>query len=414
MHQNYPAQFGPISKFLLKEGIEVSFLSEFLTKPVKKGLTHEFYDVRRPKRENDRFYTRPFEDDVASMLGIKTGVQKLKKSPDVLVGHTGFGTLGLLHALYPDIPRIGFFEYFYDPFGNVSDSRLEYPAPIANKQRIPLKNATQLIELEYCTKGYSPTPFQKSTYPEAYQNKLSVLFDGIDTAFYSPGEVSINTDLKRTWPENAKIVTYVSRGLEAMRGFDVFMEVAWEICQKHDDVHFVIAGNPKTHYGSELNNIQQASFKEHVLQQKSYDLTRFHFLNWITPEALRDLYRISDCHFYWTAPFTLSWSFFQAMATQCTIVASNSLPVQDVLTHEINGLLVEPFEKQQWVESILGVIDSPCKYEYLGENARQLMIEQFSFEECLPRLADFLISSLDSSSKVYSNRKNSGIVSMML
>ena len=67
-----------------------------------------------------------------------------------------------------------------------------------NRIRIPLRNATQLIELEYCTKGYSPTPFQRSTYPKAYQHKLASLFDGIDTNFYSPGEPSDNSELKRT------------------------------------------------------------------------------------------------------------------------------------------------------------------------------------------------------------------------
>ncbi len=392
LHQNYPAQFGPISEFLIRElGIEVSFLSEFITKPVINSVHHRFYDPKRLKPHKQRFFTRPFEDDVANMLGIKEAIQNLNKEPDLLVGHTGFGTLGLLHAAFPEIPRIGFFEYFYDPFGTTSDSRFEYPAPQANRQRIPLKNATQLIELEYCTKGYSPTLFQKSTYPKAYQDKLAVLFDGIDTAFYSTGTVKNNTELKRTWPKEAKVVTFVSRGLEAMRGFDIFMEVAYELCQQREDIHFVIAGNPRTHYGSELNNIEAQTFKDHVLQQRDYDLSRFHFLNWITPSALRDLFRLSDCHFYWTTPFTLSWSFFQAMATGCTMVASNSLPVRDVLIHDVNGLFVEPNQIEQWVDTILQVLERPQYYNHLGENARQLMVENYSFDICLPKLANFLL-----------------------
>ena len=164
-----------------------------------------------------------------------------------MIGHVAFGNMGLFHVEYPEVPKIGFFELFYDPFDKVSDKRPEYPTNKENRLRVPLRNATQLVELEYCTKGYSPTPFQRSTYPEAYQNKLETLFDGINTHLYKPGEVTSKTELPITWPKDAKVVTYVSRGLEAMRGFDMFMEVAHKVSLIDPDVHFVIAGNPRTH-----------------------------------------------------------------------------------------------------------------------------------------------------------------------
>src|SRR5690606_16219772 len=132
--------------------------------------------------------------------------------------------------------------------------------------------------------------FQKSTYPKAYQDKIEVLFDGIDTDFYCPGPVGEDTELNITWPKDVKIVTYVARGLEAMRGFDIFMEVAHQICQERDDVHFVIAGEARTCYGSEMLHIEEPTFKDYVLKQRDYDLSRFHFLGWISEPALRDLF----------------------------------------------------------------------------------------------------------------------------
>ncbi|MBX9771022.1 MAG: hypothetical protein K2X29_06605, partial [Candidatus Obscuribacterales bacterium] len=113
--------------------------------------------------EKPYFFSRYFEQEAASMHGIYNAIKASKLDPDVLIGHVAFGNMGLLHVDFAHIPRIGFFELFYDPFGRHSENRAEFPAPKPNRIRIPIRNATQLVELEYCTKGYSPTAFQKST-----------------------------------------------------------------------------------------------------------------------------------------------------------------------------------------------------------------------------------------------------------
>src|ERR1044072_7895878 len=224
MHNNYPAQFGPISRFLLDNyDVEISFFSQHLSRPPMPGLKHYQYpSAKTGHEENPYFFSRYFEEECASMHGLYAAIQKSGVKADVFIGHVAFGNMGLLHVEYRDIPRIGLFELFYDPYGKISEKRPEYPAPKPNQLRVPLRNALQLMELEYCSKGYSPTAFQKSTYPKAYQDKLSVLFDGIDTTFYAPGPLSEASELTKTWPHDAKVVTYVSRGLEAMRGFDIF------------------------------------------------------------------------------------------------------------------------------------------------------------------------------------------------
>ncbi len=394
MHQNYPAQFGPITQFLLKEyDADIHFLSQYASKAPIDGLKHHFYKpAKTGHEETPYFFSRYFEQECASMHGVSDALKALNVDPDLFVGHVAFGNMGLLHVEYPEVPKVGFFELFYNASPNHAERRPEYPVPLANLARIPLRNATQLIELEYCTKGYSPTAFQRSTYPGVYQHKLDVLFDGIDTNFYCPGEVKADTKLPITWPADAKVVTYVSRGLEAMRGFDIFMEVAHRISKKRSDVHFVIAGNPKTHYGSEMIGIKEATFKEFVLKKQPFDLSRFHFLDWIPEEALVDLFRLSHCHFYWTVPFTLSWSLFQAMATGVLAVGSNSAPVRDGITHGVNGLLVPPYEIDAIVDTILDALDNQAGYQYLRDNARERMVQEFSFEVCLPKLAEFYLS----------------------
>ncbi|MDX2085314.1 MAG: glycosyltransferase [Candidatus Melainabacteria bacterium] len=398
-HQNYPAQFGPIIQFLLKHyEVDITYFSEHRPKPVFPGMEHRFYRSHNvPKFENPYFFTRYIELESRAMYGAYLAYEKQKpRDADVLIGHVGFGNLMFFHGAYPEIPTIGFFEIFYDLLGG---DRPGFEPALENKLRRPIRNATQLLELEYCTKGYSPTRYQRSTFPQAYQHKLHTLFDGVDVSRYSPGEVGHQSELPCTWPKDAKIVTYVARGLESYRGFDIFMEMAHRICQVRNDVHFVIAGRPKTHYGPDLRYIQEPSFKEHVLKQHPFDLSRFHFLDWISESALADLFRLSACHFYWTVPFTLSWSFFQAMASGALIVGSDTEPVRDVLIHGMNGLMVPPYDVDTMVQTVLSALDHPQHYQPLREAARDTVVNQYSFEVCLPKLADFYLSALSPASR---------------
>jgi glycosyltransferase involved in cell wall biosynthesis len=389
LHQNYPAQFGPISQFLLEHyDVDVSFLSQYVTKPVHPGVRHVPYQpVTTGHEDTPYFFARHFEECTANMHAILNALKQQSLEPDVFVGHAAFGTLGLLHAAFPGAQRIGFFEFFYHTDSAKSDSRKEFTVPFPNYIRIPLRNAVQLVELEYCTKGYSPTAFQRSTYPEAYKPKIDVLFDGVDTTFYTPGEPG--SALNRTWPSDAPIVTFVSRGLEAMRGFDIFMEMAHTLCQQRDDVHFVIAGRDKTHYGSEGMHLKNVTFKQHVLSQRSYDLSRFHFMDWVSEAALVDLFRLSTCHVYWTVPFTLSWSLFQAMSAGVYVLGSDTGPLRDLVQPGVNGHLVNPYDIHTMVERVNQALDDPNHVKPLREAARQTVVERFGFDVCLPKLAEF-------------------------
>ena len=80
---------------------------------------------------------------------------------------------------------------------------------------------------------------------------------------------------------------------------------------------------------------------------------------------------ISTVHCYLTIPFILSWSFLEAMAFSCAIVASSTPPVQEVMTHESEGLLVDFFDTRSHCESILRLLRDPSLRSRLSAAARQ-------------------------------------------
>src|SRR5205814_10379236 len=67
-------------------------------------------------------------------------------------------------------------------------------------------------------------------------------------------------------PASTRIVTYVSRGFESMRGFDIFMRSAKLIAQQYPNVLFFVVGTDRIAYGGDVNYIKGTkSFKDWVL-----------------------------------------------------------------------------------------------------------------------------------------------------
>ena len=184
-------------------------------------------------------------------------------------------------------------------------------------------------------------------------------------------------------------MTFVSRGLESIRGFDLFMKVADRIARERADVVFVVVGGEEIHYGWDKLHTGAPSFKQWVLSRDNYDLSRFIFVGRVLPEQLADILRISDLHVYLTAPFVLSWSMLNAMATGCVVLGADVPPVREVLRPGENGLVAPLFDLECLTEAALQVLDDPARFAPLGQAARRTIEESYSLEVCIPPLKEF-------------------------
>ncbi|RUL87848.1 glycosyltransferase [Tautonia sociabilis] len=388
VHQNFPAQFGHVARYLIRaHGVRCTFVSE---KPagMVEGIRRIRYAPKLKATPDTLYLTRGFENGVGHALGVYNACKsQLKEPPDLIVGHSGFGSTLFLRELY-DCPIINYFEYFYRPKNSDLDFRPEFPIAEIDRLRIYPRNAMFLLDLENCDAGYSPTRWQHSTLPRAYSDKVEVIFDGVETSVWRKHEGVPRAIGDRKIGPNTRIITYVSRGFESMRGFDIFMKVAKRIYRSRPDVLFLVVGADRVAYGGDLKYIQEQSFLKHVLKQDDYDLSKFVFTGLLPPQQLARLLSISDLHLYLTVPFVLSWSLFNALACGCSVVASDTDPVREVIQHGENGLLAPFYDVEGMAELGLRVLEDPEAHRALGREGMRRIDSEYALDKTLPRMLD--------------------------
>jgi glycosyltransferase involved in cell wall biosynthesis len=185
---------------------------------------------------------------------------------------------------------------------------------------------------------------------------------------------------------HTRIVTYATRGFEMIRGFDTFMKAAKLIYQQYPDVLFVVAGTDKVFYGSDSQRGGEPSFREKVLKDGDYDLSKFRFVGKLPQAALARLFAISDLHVYVTAPFFTSWSPLEAMSSGCVLLASDQACVRQYVTHGVNGLLCGFLDPEGLAQQAVAVLKDPAAYRPLGEAARRTIEETYAIDVTLPQI----------------------------
>ena len=392
LHRNFPAQF----KYLVQElagnkDNQVVFITnnEFRTLP---GVLKIQYKLKREVPENCHRYLRFYEETIIHAQSTAEAVIRLKNSgfvPDIIFGHTWGQTL-FMKDVYPDVPLLGYFEWFYNAQG--ADMGFDGEVLSVDKlAKLRSKNAHLLIDLYSCDAGLCPTKFQKKQFPKEFQYKLKVIHDGIDTDYCQPDENAEFTvkdkNLKLT--ANDEVVPYATRGMEAYRGFPEFMQAVEKLLKKRPNLHVVIAGEDRVCYGAKLYN---TTYKTLMLQKLDLDLNRIHFVGSLPFNEYVKLLQISSAHVYLTYPFVASWSLLEAMSCACPVVASSTEPVTEFIEDNKSGLLFEFYNIDEQVAKIEYALDNRVKMTPIRQNARDVIVKNYALKDTLPKQIDYINS----------------------
>ena len=387
LHQNFPAQFGLIAAQLAREGHRVTYVSR-QEAGVAHGIERVRYDLRGGATARTHYGGRSFENLVWHSHAVYDALKARPDIvPDLVVGHSGYVSTVLLRELYR-CPIVNYFEYYYHNRNSDLDFRPESLPAEEDRLRSYFRNATLLVDLVNCDLGYAPTQWQRDQLPEMFHPKVRVIFDGVDTNMWKPRPRSTGQRRAGRYviPAGPRLVTYVSRGLESIRGFDIFMKTAKKIYQRLPDVRFVVVGQDKVFYGSDERRTGGLTYKQWVLSQDEYDMSKFAFVGYLPTPALAELLAQTDLHIYLTVPFVLSWSLMDALASGAPVVASRTAPVCEMIEHGQNGLLADFFDTDALADLACGVLQKPADYEPMRANAAEFIRRNYSLDVCLPQM----------------------------
>ena len=395
VHRAFPAQFGRLGLELTERyGWKCSFLIQHLSKcPSPSPAMLEKLTIRTlPAGAAGANSGTPWPQQYGSTIQVGQAVfEALRQAPelwpDLVVGHGGLAPTLFLRGLL-NWPIIDYCEYYFAASGRDLTYRIDLP-PVEPAAFFPrCINAATLVNLTAADAGYAPTEWQKRSFPERFWPKIDVHFDGVDTQLYRSRPVP-RTIAGTSVPADTRIVTYVARGLESMRGFDLFLRLAARIQRERSDVLFVVAGDEEVYYGWDKLRTGSASFKDWAVKQGNYNLSRFLFLGHVEPERLAEVLALSDLHVYLSVPFVLSWSFFNALACGCVVLAADVPPVREVIEPGKTGLVEPLLDGERLAEAALKVLANPAECKPLGKAARALMERKYSLDVAMPALKDF-------------------------
>ncbi|MBT9314453.1 glycosyltransferase family 4 protein [Leptothoe spongobia] len=401
IHQNFPGQYKHLAPAIAQQGHQVFALGESInleTKADIPGVQQFGYDP--PKKLDNpetHVYLRYFEGQVRRGQQVARALLKLKRHniiPDLILGHPGWGEILYVKDIYPTVPLIGLFEFYYRNKGHDVgfDTEFSLRSDLALDQScsVRTKNINNLLALEAADAGICPTTYQKSVQPPEFQHKLSVIHDGIDTTVAQPNakvELGLDNDLgPLTLNQQHEVITFVSRNLEPYRGYHIFMRALPQLLQQRPNAHVIIVGGDHVSYGSSPPNGKswKTIFFEEV--KDDLDLDRIHIYDRLPYKKLIKILQLSSVHVYLTYPFVLSWSMLDAMSCGCLVVASKTPPVEEVIRHGENGLLVDFFSPDEICNCVNQVLEHPTRMQHMRAKARQTVIDKYDLKRvCLPK-----------------------------
>lgn len=397
VHQNFPGQFLHLAPALAERGHDVVALTDGANKRQSSvrvlRYNHTAQKVDPAQTRLGRNFTAMSDRGVT----VARACAQLRDAegyvPDVIFGHSGWGETLFLKEVWPSAKLIVYAEFYYRGVGADVGFDTEWQRYGFDQVMIAQGRAAHLGQsLLHADAGLAPTQWQASTFPAPLRQMLTVIHDGVNTDQLAP-----NPNAALTLPEGKvlragdEVLTFVNRNLEPYRGYHVFMRALPGLLAARPKAEVVIVGGDEVSYGAAPPGAK--GWKDLILNEVKdrIDLRRVHFMGKVPYPVFVNILQISRVHAYLTYPFVLSWSMLEAMAAGCLVIGSRTKPVEEVIRHEVNGLLVDFFDVDGWTNAMADALSNPGRYQKVRDEARRFVRQNYDLQAvCLPKIIAYV------------------------
>jgi len=404
IHQNMPGQFTHLMKALCEDPAhEVWALGEQAAAErcarVHPRIRILSYQMGAPETPpNPHAYLQDADAHVRRGQTVARALLQLKshgRVPDLVVAHPGWGEALFVKDVFPGVPLLGYFEFFFAAQGADVGFDPEFPSSLDNALRLRMRNALTLAVLDACDAGVSPTRWQHSRFPAVYADRIHVLHEGVDTDLLTPQPGARFEHEGEVYLAGDPVISYVARNLEPYRGFHRFMRALPALLRAHPRARVIVVGGDGVSYGRKAPDGQ--TWRQRLMAEidaeaakggpgAAVDWSRVRFTGKLPYAQYVQVLRVSAVHVYLTVPFVLSWSMLETMSCGGLMVASATAPVQEVIEDGVNGHLVDFFDTDALVERIGRALNDPAAQAPLRAAARATVVGRYDLKRhCLPQ-----------------------------
>ncbi len=399
LHQNFPGQFPHLAPALAARGHQVIALTaegNLRPSPVR------VYRYRTPQKPEVKGPGASYAEMAERGVSVARACAQLSAregfTPDLVIGHSGWGETLYLRAVWPGVRILTYAEFLYRATGLDTNFDPEFARdPLSAGVSVAARSAHLIQAMVDADAAISPTRFQAETFPPLLRQKVRVIHDGIDTGRVAPDPAAALTlPNGRILRPGDEVISFVNRNLEPYRGYHTFIRALPAVLAARPAAQVVVVGGDGQSYGPPPPP-GSISWRAHFLAELGdrLDLTRVHFLGRVPYPQFLSLLQVTRAHCYLTYPFVLSWSMLEAMAAGALVLGSDTAPVAEVIEDGRNGRLIGFFDVDAWSCEMIRAMEDPSRDDPLRAAARQTVVARYDLNGiCLPAQIDYVESLL--------------------
>jgi glycosyltransferase involved in cell wall biosynthesis len=226
-----------------------------------------------------------------------------------------------------------------------------------------------LQALQQADKYIANTEFEKDNLAQLgiAEKNIDVIGCGVHTEIFEKANGShIRHQLGLI--ENDVLFTFIGRQ-EPQKNIDVLLQAFGKLQQQHSHVHLLIAGAETTYSATLQKQIIQLS-----KQQKN-----IHTINNFTEAEKANMYAASNVFVSASANESFGIVFVEAWACKKPVIAANIGAIASLVTHNYNGILVEPFSSNSLYNAMQQLLIDAALQQQLGNNGYNTVIEKYTW-----------------------------------
>lgn len=213
---------------------------------------------------------------------------------------------------------------------------------------------------------------------------IQMIPNSVDTGRFCPPTRQEKLDLRRklNLPETDTVVIYTGR-LVSYKGLPLLLRVWQAIVQQRQDLLLLLVGTG----GLDIDNCE-AELKEFVTENGLEQYVRFTGSVQNVPEYLQ----AADIFAFPTENDAFPSSLIEAMACRLPVVTTPVGAIKTIVSHDQNGLFVEPGNFQQLFQALTMLITDPFLAKRLGQAGWHSVQERYAADVVIKQYIQFFLS----------------------